>query len=105
MSPDRSYEILVVEKFPKILKKNLPTNLRKIFDRKLEYLRTNLHHPSLNTKLYNASSKILRELGVDEIYEFYINKSIRCIFYVVNDSKQIWIAYVGKHEQVKAKFA
>lgn len=104
MSPDHSYGIFLDPRLSKVIKKNLSPQLKKAFDRKLNYFKENLHHPSLNTKRFNASAKVLRELGVDEIYEFYINMSIRCVFYVVNSTKQIIIAYVGNHEQVKKKF-
>jgi len=104
MPLDNTYEIYTEKKFQKTIKKNLPGQLRKVFNRKLNYFKNNLNHPSLNTKPYNVSSKKLKSLGVDEVYEFYINMSIRCVFYVIHEDKQIIIAYVGNHEQVKNKF-
>jgi mRNA-degrading endonuclease HigB of HigAB toxin-antitoxin module len=71
----------------------------------MSYFQGNPNHPSLNTKTLTVSSKRLKELGVDQIYEFYINrKDYRCIFYVIHDTKEIIIAYIGNHTQVKNKF-
>jgi len=72
----------------------------------MEYFRENPSHPSLNTKQYSVSKKKLKELGVDQVYEFYINrKDYRCIFYVTHEPKEIIIAYVGNHTQVKNKLS
>lgn len=100
---DSSYTIYIEKRFDKCLK-SLPEDVREVFDSKMEYFRKNPSHPSLNTKMYSVSAKKLRELGVDQVYEFYINrKDYRCIFYVIQESKEIIIAYVGNHTQVKNK--
>ena len=105
MSPlDNSYKIYLENRFHKYLK-NLPPQVKKVFDEKMEYFRNNPSHPSLNTKPYSVSNKKLRELGVDQIYEFYINrKDYRCVFYVIHETKEIIIAYVGNHSQIKNRF-
>ena len=101
-----NYEVLIDGELDKCIKKNLPKEIKDIFDIKLKYFSENPHHPSLNTKKYNVSPKILKRLQVDEVWEFYINrKDYRCIFYVVHIEKSIIIAYVGNHNQVKNKFA
>lgn len=101
---DKTYKILTDKKFNKILRKKLAPQLKKVFDKKLAYLIENPEHPSLNTKRYSASSKVLSQLGVDEIYEFYINMSYRCVIYIKRDLKELIIAYVGTHENLKAKY-
>lgn len=104
MRPDNSYSIATHEKFQKALGKNLPGNLRKIFNRKIEYLAANPRHPSLNTKPYLVSRAKLKELGVDEVWEFYINMSFRCVFYLIHGEKLMILAYVGDHDKVKKKY-
>ncbi|MFH1187920.1 MAG: hypothetical protein V1688_03625 [bacterium] len=99
------YKILIESRLKKVIKKNLPKEYREIFDEKIKYLSNNPSHPSLNTKPYNVSNKILKNLGVDEVWEFYINrKGYRCIFYISHVDRIIIIAYVGNHCQVKNKF-
>lgn len=99
------YKIFVYSKFEKIIEKNLPKKYRKAFDEKIKYLSNNPNHPSLNTKKFNVSKKILSNLEVDEVWEFYINrKEYRCMFYVSHAEKKIEIAYVGNHTKVKNKF-
>ena len=73
MPLDNTYEIYIEKKLQKILKKNLPKQFQKIFNRKLNYFKNNLNHPSLNTKPYNVSSKKLKALKVDEVYENLIS--------------------------------
>ena len=110
MSPDNTlnnaYKILIDrEQLETIIQKNLPQHLRKVFDRKLGYFSENLFHPSLNTKKYNAGKNVLRNLGVDEIWEFYINRrDHRCVFYVMHETKRIIIAYVGNHQTVERRY-
>src|SRR3989344_2323626 len=104
MPLDSSYSIVVDKKFHKYIEKNLPQQLKKVFDRKLGYLSENPSHPSLNTNPYNVSNKTLKYLGVDAVYEFYINRGFRCIFYVIRAKKQIILAFVGNHEDVKRRF-
>jgi len=100
-----NYEILISQSLQKSLKKNLPQRYREVFDKKMKYLSENPLHPSLNTKFYNVSKKILKNLNVDEVWEFYINrKEYRCIFYVSHTDKEVIIAFVGNHSQVKNKF-
>lgn len=99
------YKILVEPKFEKTIKKNLPKEYREVFDEKIKYLSNNPEHPSLNTKRFNVSKKILNNLGVDEVWEFYINRrQYRCIFYLSHADEIIIIAYIGNHTQVKNKF-
>ncbi|MFH1170296.1 MAG: hypothetical protein V1704_01930 [Candidatus Vogelbacteria bacterium] len=101
---DNSYTIYLENRFNKYLE-NLPAKVKEVFDEKMEYFRNNPSHPSLNTKPYSVSGKKLKELGVDQVYEFYINrKDYRCIFYVTHEPKEIIIAYVGNHTQVKNRF-
>ena len=106
MSIDSSYEILIdKEQLETVLQKNLPQNMRKVFDRKLGYFSKNPLHPSLNTKKYNCGKNVLRDLGVDEVWEFYINRrDHRCIFYVIHETKKVIIAYVGNHQIVKRRY-
>ena len=104
MTLDKSYAILYEKRFQRILN-DLPQDVMKAFDAKLEYFRNNPKHPSLNTKPLIVSDQKLRQLGVDQVYEFYINrKDYRCVFYVIHESKEIIIAYIGNHTQVKNKF-
>ena len=99
------YKVLVESKFKKIIQKNLPKEYREVFDEKIKYLSNNPEHPSLNTKRFNVNKKTLNDLGVDEVWEFYINrKQYRCIFYLSHIDEIIIIAYVGNHTQVKNKF-
>ncbi|KKU43906.1 MAG: hypothetical protein UX60_C0014G0005 [Berkelbacteria bacterium GW2011_GWA2_46_7] len=104
MRPDSSYVVVIHKKFQKTLEKNLPTDLKKVFNRKLEYLAANPLHPSLNTKQYSVSRAKLRELEVDEVWEFYINMSFRCVFYLVHEEKLMILAYVGDHTEVKNRY-
>ncbi len=104
MTWNESYSILTDPKLEKYIKKNLPQSLKSVLNRKLKYLAGNPSHPSLNTKQYNCSSKVLNSLGVDQIYEFYINMSFRCVLYVVHDKKCVIIAFVGDHKQVSTKY-
>ena len=100
-----NYSIFIDGGLGKYIAKNLPEEIKQVFDDKMKYFSNNPHHPSLNTKKYNANPKTLRRLGVDEIWEFYINrKTYRCVFYVVHSEKQIIIAFVGNHQQTKNKF-
>lgn len=100
---DNSYTIFNERRLEKCLK-DLPEDVRQVFSEKMNYFRKNPSHPSLNTKAYSVSKKKLKELGVDQVYEFYINrKDYRCIFYVTHEPKEIIIAYVGNHTQVKNK--
>ena len=83
----------------------MPSNIKEVFDEKLDYFKKNPSHPSLNTKPYTVSQKTLKGLGVDQVYEFYINrKEYRCVFYVTHEPKEIIIAFVGNHTQIKNKF-
>ncbi|PWB38383.1 MAG: hypothetical protein C3F02_04410 [Parcubacteria group bacterium] len=99
------YKILLEQKLQKSIKNNLPQQLKEVFESKLKYLSKNPSYPSLNTKRYGVSKKILIKLGVSEVWEFYINgKEYRCIFYVSHGEKIIIIAYVGNHQQIKNKY-
>jgi len=100
------YVIFVDKDLKGCVEKNLPSELRKIFDEKMKYFAKNPYHPSLNTKkLNNVSSKTLKRLGIDEVWEFYINRrEYRCIFYTIHCEKRIIIAEVGNLEQIKRKY-
>lgn len=99
------YKILAESKFKKIIQKNLPMEYREVFDKKIKYLSNNPEHPSLNTKQFHVSKKTLNNLGVDEVWEFYINrKQYRCIFYLSHIDRTIIIAYIGNHAQIKNRF-
>ena len=99
------YKILVEKKFKKVIRKNLPKEYREVFNEKIKYLSNNPEHPSLNTKQFHVGKKKLKDLGVDEIWEFYINrKQYRCIFYLSHLDEIIIIAYIGNHTQVRNKF-
>lgn len=101
---DSSYTIFFEKRFERILN-GLPADVRKAFDAKMNYFRFNPSHPSLNTKLLTVSLQKLKQLGVDQVYEFYVNrKDYRCIFYVTHEPKEIIIAYIGNHTQIKNKF-
>ena len=105
MPLDSSYTIYREAKLEKCLS-DLPEQVREVFDRKMIYFRDNPQHPSLNTKPYNVSNKKLKQLGVDQVYEFYINaRDYRCVFYVTHESKEIIIAFVGNHTQIKNKLS
>lgn len=102
---DSTYNIFIEKRFERCVK-NLPPNIKEVFDEKLNYFKNNPSHPSLNTKPYSVSQKTLKALGVDQVFEFYINrKEYRCIFYVINKTKEIIIAFVGNHTQIKNKFS
>ena len=102
---DSTYTTYIEKRFDKCVR-NLPPNIKEVFDKKLDYFKNNPSHPSLNTKPYTVGKKTLKELGVDQVYEFYINrKEYRCIFYVIHESKEIIIAFVGNHTQIKNKFS
>lgn len=103
MKWDDSYEIKTTVDLNKIIKKNLPTHLKKVLDRKLEFLADNPNHPSLHCKPYNVSDSFKNKLGVDEVYEFYINMSFRCVIYIFHKKKQIVVAYVGDHNELKKR--
>lgn len=104
MSSIEGYSLQYDPRLRKAIQKNLPRDLKKVLDRKLLYLANNAHHPSLNTKQFNVSDQMCKQLGVDEIWEFYISMSYRCILYVLHEDKMLVIAYVGNHEDVKRKF-
>ncbi len=102
---DSTYSIFIERRFDRYLRK-LPSNIKDVFDEKLNYFKKNPSHPSLNTKPLSVSQKTLRSLGVDQIYEFYINrKEYRCVFYVIHEMKEIIIAFVGNHTQIKNKYS
>ena len=100
MKPDNSYKLLTTPDFKKEIKKYLPKELLNVFNRKVAYLSENPNHPSLNTKTLVISQQRLRQLGVDEVFEFRINKGLRCIFYVKHTEKLIILAKIGNHDEV-----
>ncbi len=102
---DSSYTIYIEKRFDKCLK-DLSEDVKEVFNEKMEYFRKNPLHPSLNTKAYNVGKKKLKELGVDQVFEFYINrKDYRCVFYVTHEPKEIIIVYIGNHTQIKNKLS
>ena len=104
MPLDNSYKIFFEKRFQRVLD-CLPEDIKVAFDAKTDYFRSNPKHPSLNTKSLTVSVKKLKQLGVDQVYEFYINrKDYRCVFYVIHESKEIIIAFIGNHTQIKNKF-
>lgn len=106
MSLDSSYEMYALPKLEDSIQKNLPQHLRKILDRKLKYLSKNPFYPSLNTKKYDVSQKMLKILEVDEVWEFYINRhEYRCIFYVIHGEKKIIVAFVGNHDKIERRYS
>lgn len=98
---DSSYSIFTERRLDKYIRKNLPPEIKGLLDEKLKYFAQNPKHPSLNTKPYTVSKKKLKQLEVDAVYEFYIDLSYRCVFYVIFEEKQIILAFVGNHNQVK----
>lgn len=101
---DNSYKIFFERRFQKILD-GLPEDIKSAFNSKMEYFQSNPNHPSLNTKTLTVGMQKLKQLGVDQIFEFYINrKDYRCIFYVIHESKEIIIAYIGNHNEISKKF-
>jgi len=101
-----NYGIYTGSNLEKNIKKNLPDNYKEVFDRKLEYLSKNIFYPSLNTKKYGVCIKTLKRLGVDEVWEFYINRhNYRCIFYVIHSEEKIIIADAGNHDYLKKKYS
>ena len=102
MNFDESYEVKCEKKFDQWVRKNLPKNLKSVLDKKLEYFSENPGHPSLNTKPYHVSEKTKKQLGVDDVYEFYVNrKQYRCLVYVIHSSKELIIAHIGTHDQLR----
>lgn len=100
------YEIFTNNGLKESIDKNLPCELRKIFDKKMGYFAKNRFYPSLNTKKCDVSSKTLKFLGVDGVWEFYINRrEYRCIFYTIDSEKKIIIVEVLNHEQIKRKYS
>lgn len=98
------YDILIDQSLEKIIKKNLPANLSKVLTRKIKYLAENPNHPSLNTKQLNISQQKLKVLGADEVWEFRINMSFRCVCYLMHKDKKLIIAFAGNHDEIKKKY-
>ena len=90
-------------KFTRAVEK-LPQFVQDVLKEKIRFLAENPYHNSLNTKSFNCSSKLRKELardGVDDVREFYINaKKYRCVFYVLHAKKMIYLATVGLHDQL-----
>ena len=102
MNFDASYSVKTEKKFETYIN-NLPKQIKEVFDDKLKYLSQNPNHPSLNTKPYSGiSPKTKKRLNIDDVYEFYINgKKYRCIIYVIHQNKELILAFVGNHDQIK----
>lgn len=102
MSLGRGYEVYTDRKFEKWIRKNLPPKYKSLLDQKLAYFKENPEHPSLNTKPYAGVGKlVLKQLDVDAVYEFYINKDYRVVLYVSHERKEIILAFVGDHDEVR----
>lgn len=104
MNSIKEYSVTLEPRLKKSLKKCLPSNLLKTFEKKIKYLAQNPFHPGLNTKQIRVSEETLRKLGVDEVWEFYINRKFRCIIYVVHVDNSLIISFVGKHDDVVRKY-
>lgn len=102
MNFDGTYSIYINKKFTKSVS-TLPKHIKGALDEKLKYFADNPFYPSLNTKPYpGMSDKTKKRLGIDEVYEFYINrKKYRCLLYVIHESKSLVLMCVGTHEQLK----
>ena len=76
----------------------------KILDQKLEYLKNNPRHPSLNTKSLNPSAKKKKKLerqGVSRVCEFYVNrKQWRCVVYIFEKQKIVYLVSIMNHDEV-----
>ncbi len=103
MSLDPSYEVKAELKFEKYIKKNLPPHLKKVLDQKLKYFAENPNHPSLNTKPYGGlSDRVKRQMGIDAVYEFYVNgKDYRCLVYVIHETRELILAFIGDHNEIE----
>lgn len=102
MNFDGKYKIFKIKKFEQSIE-SLPKPIKKVLDEKLDYLSENPNHPSLNTKQYNGvSDKVKKQLKIDDVCEFYINrKQYRCLLYVRHELKQIILVCVGTHGELK----
>ncbi|MFA6519155.1 MAG: hypothetical protein WCV93_05950 [Candidatus Shapirobacteria bacterium] len=101
MNFDSSYGVFFDKSFSRSFAKNIPKGLKKSFDQKLKLLSNDPKYPSLNIKKLNVSQKFLKVNQVDEVGEFRINLSYRCIFYLVHAEKQVILVFVGDHQEVK----
>ena len=102
MSLDPSYRICYEKKFEKWVKKNFPQKLKGVLDEKLRYFSENPNHPSLNTKPYTGvSRRVLKQLEIDAVFEFYVNMDYRIILYISHVDKTIIIAFIGTHDEVR----
>lgn len=103
-----TYKIFISPELEKALDKRLPEQLHKTFEKKLDFFRQDRYYPSLNTKKLNVNQQILNQLRVDHVYEFKINDSYRCIFYVIDPKNEnegkIIIYDVGDHDYIIRKF-
>lgn len=104
MNLGEPYSVVTDPKFNKWIKKNLPSQLKKVLDQKIKYLASNLQHPSLNNKKYGVNQQTLKQYGADEIWEFRINMGFRCVYYVVHADQQIILAFVGDHDEVRHRY-
>jgi len=86
-------------------RKTLPQDVLKALDSKLKFFSTDAYYPSLNTKCLRVSGKTLKDLEVDSVWEFYVNrKEYRCIFYVRENEKLIILADIGNHDQIRRRY-
>lgn len=72
--------------------KKLPLNIQKQADKKITFLITNFHHPSLRVK---------RIQGAKDIWEGRITKGIRFTFQIIGDT--YILRRIGKHDEVLRK--
>ncbi len=98
---DNSYTVFQHKSFIKIASKNLGPQLIKILHKKIELLAQDPYIPGLNTKQVTVSDQKLRALNVDAVFEFRINMSFRCVFYVREADKIMILVYCGNHEAVR----
>ena len=54
---DNTYTIFIEKRFERCVK-NLPPDIKEVFDKKLDYFKKNPSHPSLNTKPYRLVKKL-----------------------------------------------
>lgn len=104
MDKNNGYTILEAPEFVRAVRKNLPVELRKILYRKIEYLAQNPRHPSLNTKKLAVNKSTLNRIGADEVWEFRINMSFRCVYYVVHSKRRLILVLAGNHDIVTKRF-
>jgi len=97
---EQEYTLQATKSFDKSVKK-LPKNLKEALDQKLKLFAQQKNYNSLNTKKLVVRQQFLNKNSIDEVWEFRLNSSLRCIFYVNEKEKLIILVFVGKHEEVQ----